>query len=59
MTDDERADDFVRFLRLQFSPGYQLEVLYGMDEKIRARVLKKLGMSTSMDVFEKLPERSR
>jgi hypothetical protein len=59
VTEEEQARDWVRFLKAQFLPSYQLEVLLNLDEKMRVKVLTLLGMSTANDVFEKLPERVR
>ena len=51
------SDDWVRFLKHQTTQEYMLKVLLGLDSQMRAEVLNKLGMRTSSDVFDKLPER--
>ena len=45
--------DWTRFINAQLSRESKLNVLAHLDDAMRAEVLKKLGMVSAKDVFEK------
>jgi hypothetical protein len=51
VTDTEKADEWVRFIKAQCTQEYKLTVLAHMDKGMRAQVLKKLGAKAAEDVF--------
>lgn len=50
---DVTVSDWTRFINAQLSQEYKLNVLAHMEPNLRAEVLKKLGMVSAGDVFEK------
>jgi hypothetical protein len=53
MTDSERADEWVRYVKAQVSQYSKLRALAHLDKEMRIAVIKKLGMRTAEDVFER------
>ena len=50
---DAVVSNWVRFVKAQLSQESKLNVLAHLDDAMRAEVLKKLGMVSAKDVFEK------
>ncbi len=50
---DITVSDWTRFITAQLSQESKLQALAHMDDGVRAQVLKKLGMVSAQDVFEK------
>lgn len=51
VTEEEKAMEWVRFIKASLSQEYRLNVLAHLDKPMRLQVLKKLGAKVAEDVF--------